>query len=649
MPCRSKTSNWKSTVAGTMSIHCPKIFKSGTQLFKESGWWTLTDVQPPVPISDDEKLGARYKSNKGASASLEQVNTKQDIVNEDNTAAIREVRHVGRVKRQRFPTKSCSNEAGKVRKTTDRTSIKDELTTQEKVKSEYVPLKIETAELFEEKKAIQEWRKSSHLVSKVDFALPPIEISGNGVSIKQEPLDCSDDPIFDHQADLNDATLGEFADMEACTFDEEAFIEDDNSPFTVSSLGDIIKADDTSLNSLFPLDIPSHYEEKPSNLNGDASSSLQVTPSITPCSSVGDSEQQTESFASVGGNTKMKSKSKKPQKPEHTLVPLGPKRELELLVEINKFPDLLETDPFLRRLRRKLLLRKTKRETGLPIFNLDLTVQKYLQKMVPEFKKSQLCVDEVVPDIDETVIPKVNSNHSYNHPALRDLNILDRFHLLNRRIDAKCNKSHISFISRLMGDDSEPPPITSPYTSRVLKPYIRRDFESVPKKLAIANELFSKLNVSSSLNRRQSIDYCYVQPNHIPALNAMCSNFFWPGIDLTECLQYPEFSCVVVYGKLLIGFAFMVPDVKFNEAYISFILVHPDWQRAGIGTFMMYHLVQTCMGKDITLHVSPSNPSMMLYQRLGFKAEQLILGFYDKYLPEGSRECKHAFLLRLQR
>lgn len=36
----------------------------------------------------------------------------------------------------------------------------------------------------------------------------------------------------------------------------------------------------------------------------------------------------------------------------------------------------------------------------------------------------------------------------------------------------------------------------------------------------------------------------------------------------------------------------MVPDVKYNEAYISFLLVHPEWRRAGIGTFMIYHLIQ---------------------------------------------------------
>jgi len=33
------------------------------------------------------------------------------------------------------------------------------------------------------------------------------------------------------------------------------------------------------------------------------------------------------------------------------------------------------------------------------------------------------------------------------------------------------------------------------------------------------------------------IDYCYVRPHHIPAVNALCREYFWPGIDS----QYQQF------------------------------------------------------------------------------------------------------------
>ena len=44
----------------------------------------------------------------------------------------------------------------------------------------------------------------------------------------------------------------------------------------------------------------------------------------------------------------------------------------------------------------------------------------------------------------------------------------------------------------------------------------------------------------------------------------------------------------------------------------------------GIGTYMIYHLIQTCLGKDVTLHVSVTNPAMLMFQKFGFKPEEFI-------------------------
>lgn len=128
-------------------------------------------------------------------------------------------------------------------------------------------------------------------------------------------------------------------------------------------------------------------------------------------------------------------------------------------------------------------------------------------------------------------------------------------------------------------------------------------------------------------------------------------NFFliFPKITVSECLSYPDFTVVALYKKLVIGCAFLVPDVGHNEAYVSFMAVRPGWQRAGIASFMLYHLTQTCIGKDITLHVSATNPAICLYQKFGFKIQELILDFYDKYLPYDSTQSRHAFFLRLER
>lgn len=90
------------------------------------------------------------------------------------------------------------------------------------------------------------------------------------------------------------------------------------------------------------------------------------------------------------------------------------------------------------------------------------------------------------------------------------------------------------------------------------------------------------------------------------------SYLFSLGIDLSECLQYPDFSVVVLYKKVIIAFGFMVPDVKYNEAYISFLFVHPEWRRAGIATFMIYHLIQV-----FCLCSSSAHLSLGSFERLG--------------------------------
>lgn len=97
-----------------------------------------------------------------------------------------------------------------------------------------------------------------------------------------------------------------------------------------------------------------------------------------------------------------------------------------------------------------------------------------------------------------------------------------------------------------------------------------------------------QLHVSARLLARWSTSSLPVAPPPSPLTRLAPP----PGVDLSECLQYPDFSVVVLYKKVVIGFGFMVPDVKYNEAYISFLLVHPEWRRAGIGTFMIYHLIQ---------------------------------------------------------
>lgn len=282
--------------------------------------------------------------------------------------------------------------------------------------------------------------------------------------------------------------------------------------------------------------------------------------------------------------------------------------EAYLLQRISK-TNLDQAPPAIRRLYRKLAVRKTKREYRLPLLDVDCSESK---------------------------------SGAFVTPLRNNDRVLDRFF----SDDLGC-----IFEQRLQGNN-EPTSVHSPYTNRLLKPFIRRDTCCQPLWLRIMDELCMKVNGDDPQwkpSSRASIDYSYIRPQHVPAINSLCSQFFWPGIDLTECLQYPDFTCVVLYKKLVVGFAILVPYVGYNEAYISFLLTRPEWRKSGIGTFMLYHLIQTCMGQDVTLHVSATNPALILYQKFGFKVEEFVQDFYDKYMPSNSRECKHALFLRLSR
>jgi ribosomal protein S18 acetylase RimI-like enzyme len=195
---------------------------------------------------------------------------------------------------------------------------------------------------------------------------------------------------------------------------------------------------------------------------------------------------------------------------------------------------------------------------------------------------------------------------------------------------------------------------------RILKPYIRQDYSTEPPKLKLLREIEQHeqqnlptegrgRGVKEVDRRHHPINYSYIQPKHVTPVNRLARTFFWPGIDVGEWLNYPDFTCVVTYKELVIAFAFLVPDYSHTEAYISYIFTHPEWRRHGIARFMLYHLIQTCMGKDIVLHVSATNPATFLYLKFGFKSEEIVNNFYENYHQQSNEDSKHALFLRLSR
>ncbi|KAI5632058.1 acetyltransferase (GNAT) family domain-containing protein [Phthorimaea operculella] len=284
--------------------------------------------------------------------------------------------------------------------------------------------------------------------------------------------------------------------------------------------------------------------------------------------------------------------------PDKNLVELSEYEEIQLLKQVeNLIPKVKDPNKkaYLYRLKAKLALRRLKRHKHLPIFDIDKTV-KLLGGYVPEDPKVKMNVERV----------------------------LDRFqrsYLIDNLSGTIASTVHGTWLVSHI----EPTTFRSAYSGTTLKPYIRRDQHSNPTWLQLTDELLRKTHKNVKNYQpppRATIDFSYVRPQHIAAVNNLCAQFFWPGIDVTEALEYPEFSCVVTYKKLVVGCAFLVPDVRAHEAYISFLLVRPEWRRAKIATFMLYHLLQTCTGKDVTLHVSPTNPAIFLYQKFGFKVSK---------------------------
>ncbi|ERL91327.1 hypothetical protein D910_08659 [Dendroctonus ponderosae] len=286
-----------------------------------------------------------------------------------------------------------------------------------------------------------------------------------------------------------------------------------------------------------------------------------------------------------------------------------------------------------------------KRKNILPDYSQDS------KKLIKLAKKSSSLTFKEEPTLASHTFPQVTKPQPEDVKLKEPVRLLDPMCHYNTSLNNVARMKGLKLTVKLTGGVRKEM-ILSPYSGIYLKPFIRRDKETFPHWLKILAELqivANKNNPEFVLPPRACLDYTYVQPELIPAINSLCNQFFWPGIDMTDSLQCPDYSCVVLYKRLVVGFAFLVPDVKHTENYISFVFTRPGWRNCGIGKFMIYHLIQTSLGKDITLHVSITNPALFLYQKFGFKVENVILDFYDKYFRDDVKDTKHAFLCRLER
>ncbi|KAI0244822.1 hypothetical protein L0F63_001612 [Massospora cicadina] len=347
------------------------------------------------------------------------------------------------------------------------------------------------------------------------------------------------------------------------------------------------------------------------------------------------------------------------------LRPLDPLQEWELLQRLQNSSAALP--PAARRLMRKLALNRSKDLLGIPRFNIDRCINRYLQRQELKIEPCLPPVKGSGRDFESTASPKGQEPVMFDCPLAG--------------VELCVTPWERSFASRLYGSvlstciAMRVPPRVSPYHGTVLKPLIwrisslqlyrwpaklrllvsllRGDIRlqppcDTPRRCAKRFSLPSKPQPITEGDRQvkplpMPIDFCYLLPQHLPQVNQLLSRLFWTGIDMSESLQYPDYSIVVVYGRLVIGCAFMTPT-----HYITYLAIAPGWQGCGLGKVLLYLLVRKSNGHDVTLHVSTNNPALLLYQQFGFKAEQFLVNFYDKYIPPNSALHRNAFFVRLR-
>ncbi|CAO3690343.1 unnamed protein product [Rhizopus stolonifer] len=246
------------------------------------------------------------------------------------------------------------------------------------------------------------------------------------------------------------------------------------------------------------------------------------------------------------------------------------------------------------RYKRKLAVRRLRRNLGIKLFDMD-------QQLLQSLRSTQ----GLEPISTQTaIVPTANQQEKVEPETIK---MPDQIHF---------TPYVCSFASRLSGAIRQRQTLTrdeawlSSWNGRKLRPFIRRDFENKPSRML----LMAAIKACSGRPQRQvmveakedSIDYVYFQREHLTQVNQLLSRSFWEGIDVSESLLFPEYSIVALYKRHVIGCAFMTP-----EAYVTYITVDPGWGNAGIGQFMLYHLFQTAISKDVTLHVSANNNAMV--------------------------------------
>ena len=107
--------------------------------------------------------------------------------------------------------------------------------------------------------------------------------------------------------------------------------------------------------------------------------------------------------------------------------------------------------------------------------------------------------------------------------------------------------------------------------------------------------------------------------------------FPWSDAIFRDCLRAGYYCCVAQLDHIVLGYAIMSSGA--GEAHVLNLCVAEDYRCRGIGTQLLWHLLEFAKGlgvADVFLEVRPSNTTAIrLYQTLGFTQIGMRRGYYQ--------------------
>jgi [ribosomal protein S18]-alanine N-acetyltransferase len=133
--------------------------------------------------------------------------------------------------------------------------------------------------------------------------------------------------------------------------------------------------------------------------------------------------------------------------------------------------------------------------------------------------------------------------------------------------------------------------------------------------------------------------------HQVTALEYLVYPFPWTRRIIQDCLQMGYWCRVLTLEERLIGYGVM--SVVIDESHILNICIHPKWQRHGLGTKLLKHLLELAHqqgAETLFLEVRAGNQAAItLYQKTGFEE----IGRRRDYYPAKNNSREDALVLSL--